>query len=101
VTKFPSAIEGQHAEAVQGSYARKRVRLAAPLVREGTNRLRELKMKTAQAKRTAAVNTANNIFIGPIGIAYINSSVIQTTNNITITAQMLDDREWLSGENPA
>jgi hypothetical protein len=98
--QFPPAIKGQHAEAVQGSYARERSRLAARLVREGTNRLRELKMKTTQAKRNSAVNTANNTFNGPVGNAYINSSVIQTTNNITITAQILDDIDRLSEENP-
>jgi hypothetical protein len=43
--QFPPAIKGQQVQAVQGSYARERQRLAARLVREGTNRLRELKMK--------------------------------------------------------
>ena len=93
--QFPPAIRGQHVQAVQGSYARERQRLAAQLVREGTNRLRELKMKIRQSKR-AAEGTSNNIFNAPVGNAYINSSVVQTTNNITITAQILDDVDRLS-----
>lgn len=96
--QFPPAIRGQHAEAVQGSYARERSRLAARLVREGTNRLRELKMTMAQAKRTAAANTTNNTFNAPVGSAFINSSVVQTTNNITITTQILDDIDRLSAD---
>jgi hypothetical protein len=92
---FPPAIRGQHVQAVQGSYAMERQRLAAQLVREGTNRLRELKMKTRQAKRVAE-ETTNNIFNAPVGNAYINSSVVQTSNYITITAQILDDVDRLS-----
>jgi vancomycin resistance protein YoaR len=93
--QFPPAIRGQHVQAVQGAYARERQRLAARLVREGSNRLRELKMKTMQAKRTAEEIT-NNTFNGPVGNAYINSSVVQTTNNIAITTQILDDIDLLS-----
>jgi small-conductance mechanosensitive channel len=51
--QFPPAIKGQHVEAVQGAYARERQRLAMRLVREGSNRLRELKMKNIQTKRSA------------------------------------------------
>lgn len=97
--QFPPAISGQHAEAVQGAYARERQPLAARLVREGTNRLRELKMKTIEA-RHAAQGTTNNTFNGPVGNAYINSSIAQTTNNIVVTAQMLDDIDLLSQGHP-
>ncbi len=93
--QFPPAIRGQHVQAVQGAYARERERLAFRLVREGTNRLKELKMKTTQGKR-ATESTTNNIFNAPVGNAFINSSVVQTTNNITITAQTLDDIDRLS-----
>jgi hypothetical protein len=44
--QFPPAINGSsHAQAVNRSYTMERQRLAARLVREGANRLRELKMK--------------------------------------------------------
>jgi hypothetical protein len=99
--QFPPAIHGQHAEAVQGSYARERSRLATQLVREGTNRLRELKMKMTHAKRTAAAgNTTNNTFNAPVGNAFINSSVVQTTNNLTITAPLLQDIDSISEGHP-
>lgn len=47
---FPPAIKGHQVQAVQGAFARERAQLANRLVREGTNRLRELKMemKTTQ-----------------------------------------------------
>src|ERR1035437_7125892 len=93
--QFPPAIRGQHVQAIQGAYARERERLAFRLVREGTNRLKELKMKTMQEK-CATESTTNNIFNAPVGNAFINSSVVQTTNNITITAQTLDDIDRLS-----
>jgi hypothetical protein len=99
--QFPPAVRGQHAQAVQGSYARERQRLAARLVREGTNRLRELKMKTRQAERSSRTSdsTINNTFNGPVGNAFINSSVIQTTNNLTITAQTIKDIDEISAGN--
>lgn len=87
----------QHAEAVQRSYGMERQRLAAKLVRAGTNRLRELKMKSMQAKRTSG-NTTNNTFNGPVGSAYINSTV-QTTH-ITITATVLQQIEQISAGHP-
>jgi len=96
--QFPPAIKGHQVQAVQGSYARERQRLAARLVRVGTNRLRELKMKTIQAKRTAGGNTTNNVFSGPVGNAYINSTV-QTTNNINVTTQVLHDIDQISAGN--
>jgi hypothetical protein len=97
--QFPPMIFKQTLPAVQQSYSQERGRLAKRLVNEGRNRLRELKMRTIQAKRTAAVSTTNNTFNGPVGNAYINSSVIQTTNNVTITARTLDDIDRLSEEN--
>jgi hypothetical protein len=97
--QFPPMLFKPTLPAVQQSYAQERERLAKRLVNEGMNRLRELKMKTIQAKRTAAVSTTCNTFNGPVGNAYINSSVMQTTNNVTITAQILDDIDRLSEEN--
>lgn len=98
--QFPPAIRGQHAEAVQGSYARERARLAHRLVREGTNRLREQKMKNKQQQVThVAQSTTNNVFNAPVGNAFINSphsSVVQTNNSIIVNAQMLDDIDRLS-----
>jgi hypothetical protein len=43
--QFPPAIKGHQVQAVQGAFARERAQLTNRLVREGTNRLRELKMK--------------------------------------------------------
>jgi hypothetical protein len=99
---FPPAIKGQHAQAVQGSYARERSRLALRLVREGTNRLRELKMKTAQAKLNAAGNTTNNfntVFNAPVGTANIGSTV-HVANNVTITTQLLQEIDQASEGHP-
>jgi hypothetical protein len=100
--QFPPAIRGHQVQAVQGAYAGERQRLATRLVREGTNRLRELKMKTIHAKHTAvpAVNTINNTFNAPVGNAFINSAAILTTNNLSITAQTLNDIEQISVGNP-
>jgi hypothetical protein len=97
--QFPPAMRGQQVQAVQGAYARERAQLANRLVREGTNRLKELKMKKIQEKR-APENTTNNIFNAPVGNAFINSSVVQTTNNITITTPILDDIDRLSEGHP-
>jgi hypothetical protein len=97
--QFPPAIKGHQFQAIQGAYARERQRLAARLVREGSNRLRELKMKTIQAKRAAGGNSTNNVFNGPIGNAYINSTV-QTTTNINITTQFLHDIDQISEGHP-
>jgi hypothetical protein len=98
--QFPPAIKGQHAEAVQGSYARERSRLAHRLVREGTNRLREQRMKNKQQQPTHVVqSTTNNVFNAPVGNAFINSphsSVVQTNNNINVNATMLEDIDRLS-----
>jgi hypothetical protein len=101
--QLPPAIRGQHVQAVQASYARERSRLASQLVREGTNRLKELKMKTKRANNTTGAKdgvTNNTIFNAPVGTAFINSSVVQTTNNnITISTQILDDIDRLSEGN--
>ena len=100
--QFPPAIKGQHVEAVQGSYAGERSRLASHLVREGTNRLKELKMKNKQQSKHPTETTTTNIFHAPVGNAIINSphsSVVQTNNNITITTQTLNDIDQLSEGN--
>jgi hypothetical protein len=94
---FPPMLKGPHVQAVQGSFARERLRLTTRLIRQGTNRLRELKMKTAQANR-AATSTTNNIFNAPVGNAYINS-VVQTSN-FTITAPILQDIDRVSEGHP-
>ena len=98
--QFPPMVKGPHVQAVQGSYARERAQLANRLVREGTNRLKELKVKNAQAKRTAAIATINNTFNAPVGNAYINSSVHQTSNSLAITGPTIDDILRLSAGNP-
>lgn len=95
---FPPAIKGQHAEAVQGSYARERAQLANRLVREGTNRLKELKMKIEREKRSATGNTFNTTFNGPVGIANIGST-IRVNNNVTITTQLLQEIYQISEGN--
>jgi len=95
---LPPAIRGQQVQVVQQSYARERAQLANRLVREGTNRLKELKMKMAQAKRNAGGNTTNNfstVFNAPVGTANIGST-LHVTNNIIVTTQMLDDIDRLS-----
>ena len=97
---FPPAIRGQHAQAVSNAYSMERQRLAARLVREGTNRLKELKMKNMQAKGAASSGiTTNNVFNGPVGNAYINSTIL-TANSITVTTQRLHDIERISEGNP-
>ena len=50
--QFPPMIKRQNVQAVQGSYARERAQVASRLVRQGTNRLRELKMKMRKTNRT-------------------------------------------------
>ncbi len=91
--QFPPAIRGHQVQAVQGAYARERAQLANRLVRQGANRLKEMKMKTKQAQR-AAEGTTNNIFNAPVGNAFINSSVAQTI--INVSPQMLDDLDRIS-----
>jgi hypothetical protein len=81
---FPPAIKGQHAQAVQGAYARERQRLVAKLLRQGTNRLQELKMKTSQAKRAAVpvLNTpVNSALSQPIASVSENGEVLMLQPN--------------------
>jgi hypothetical protein len=52
-------------------------------------------MKTMRATRASA-ETKNNIFNGPVGNAFINSSVVQTTNNTVITEQIIREIDLLS-----
>jgi hypothetical protein len=99
---LPPAIKGQHVQAVQQSYSRERAQLANRLVREGTNRLKELKMKNMQAKRAAGGNTTNNfntVFNAPVGTANIGST-IYVANNVTITTQHLQEIDQISEGNP-
>jgi|ERR1700739_1352982 len=100
---LPPMVKGQHIEAVQGSFARERAQLANRLVRDGTNRLKELKMKNKrqQSQQPAVSHTTNNFNVSAQN-AFINSphsSVVQT-NNITITAQNLNEIDRLSEGNP-
>ena len=79
---FPPAINGSsHAQAVNRSYAMERQRLAHRLVREGTNRLRELKMKMNATQKPGQstiikVDQFNNYgvagAIGPHSVGTIN-----------------------------
>jgi hypothetical protein len=54
---FPPMIKGPHVQAVQSAFARERAQLTNRLVREGTNRLRELKMrmKTMQKQSQSTI----------------------------------------------
>jgi len=82
--QFPPAINGRtHAQAVNHSYAMERQRLAAQLVREGTNRMRELKMKM-KAKPLSSNSTIiqgdqyiNNGIAGAIGPSSVGTINIQ------------------------
>lgn len=99
--QLPPFVKGQQVQAVQASYARERSRLAHRLVREGTNRLKELKMKNKRESKQPTGSPTTNIFHAPVGNAIINSphsSVVQT-NNITITTQTLNDIDQLSEGN--
>ena len=50
---FPPAIQEHQVQAVQGAFARERSQLTNRLVREGTNRLRELKMRMKTTKNSS------------------------------------------------
>ncbi len=91
----PPMLSGPQIQAVQGSFARKRDQLADRLVREATNRLRELKMKKQHVNQATSIT---NNFNAPVGNAYINSSVVQT-NNFNITTQQLQDVDRISEGN--
>lgn len=91
--QFPPMLKGPTIPAVESEFARARARLASRLVREGTNRLHELKMKKKQGN--SPVSSITNNFNAPVGNAYINSSVVQT-NNFNITTQQLQDIERIS-----
>ena len=77
--QFPPAINGSsHAQAVNRSFAMERQRLANRLVREGANRLRELKMKVkarpepSQSMIIQGDQYINNGIAGAIGSHSIN-----------------------------
>jgi hypothetical protein len=99
--QFPPMISRPTLPAVQQSYAQERGRLAKRLVNEGTNRMRELKMKMQRVNRAAQAPTTNisNTFNAPVGTANIGSTV-HVTNNLTVTAQILDDMDRISEGNP-
>jgi hypothetical protein len=101
--QLPPMVRGPQIPAVQADYGRKRSRLAHQLVREGSNRLKELKMKTKrQQLQQPAVSHATNNFNVSAQNAFINSphsSVVQNSNNITINTQILDDIDRLSEGN--
>ena len=99
--QFPPMIFKATLPAVQQSYAQARGRLAKRLVTEGTNRLRELKMKMLRAERAAQIpaTSITNTFNGPVGTANIGST-IHVTNNVTVTPQLLQEIEKVSEGNP-
>ncbi len=89
---FPPAIQSHEVQPVQGAYVRERARVANHLVRQGTNRLRELKMKNKQPKQ--ATQHINN-FNAPVGAAYFDSTHIQI-NEHTLSAATLQQIQVLS-----
>jgi hypothetical protein len=95
--QFPPALRSPNIQGVQSAYARERQQLAKQLVRQGTNRLRELKMKM-KTRKQSATPTINNIFNAPVGRAYVNS-VDQSVNTFTITAPVLQDIDRISEGN--
>ena len=74
--QLPPMIKGSHINAVQAHYGRERSKLANKLVREGTNRLRELKMKA----RTATHNIKSDDKEGPIGEPVNRDSLLPIGN---------------------
>jgi hypothetical protein len=99
ILQFPPALKTANFQAVQGAYARERQQVANQLVRQGTNRLRELKMKMKTNRRQSATPTINNIFNAPVGRAYINSTD-QSVNTFAITEPILRDIDQISDGNP-
>lgn len=97
--QFPPMMQrGPHIEAVQDEFARARTRLAIRLVRKGTNRLRELKMKRKQDNRITNSGKAIQ-FNGPVGVAYVDSVVQITNNNFTLNEATLQDIDRVSEGN--
>ena len=90
--QLPPMIRGTQISAVQAHYGRERSKLANKLVREGTNRLRELKMKSKRANQVSGHTTINNMFNAPVGNAYINST-IEANTNFAISATVIQDIE--------
>jgi hypothetical protein len=95
---FPPMLKGPNVQAVQASFARERAKLANRLVREETNRLSELKIKSRRSNQSVG-STTNNIFSDPVGNAYINSTV-QTNASFVISPQLLDEIEHVSEGHP-
>ncbi len=55
-----------------------------------------MKMQRANRAAHAQITNVSNTFNSPVGNAFINSSVIQTNNNVTITTQTLNDIDEVS-----
>jgi hypothetical protein len=70
---FPPAIRPYEVQPVQGAYVRERASVANRLVRQGANRLRELKMKNKQPKQAPQYVTNYN---APV-TNYVDSTHIQ------------------------
>jgi hypothetical protein len=87
---FPPALTGTQIQAVQSEFARERERLAFRLIRQGTNRLRELKIKAKQINHPASATV--NIFNGRTSI----NSLDQSINNIEISLPDLTDIDCIS-----
>jgi hypothetical protein len=66
---FPPAIKGHQVQAVQGAFARERAQLTNRLVREGTNRLRELKMKMKTTQKPSQSTVIQGDQFNNYGIA--------------------------------
>jgi hypothetical protein len=93
--QFPPAIKTVNLQNIQSAYTRERQQVASHLIRQGTNRLRELKMKN---RKKQVIGSTMNIFNAPVQRAYINS-VDQSVNTFTITAPLLQDIDRISEGN--
>ena len=102
--QVPPGVRGANLAAVQQSYARDRAQLAQQLQRAAVNRLRELKMKSIrqhqQVQQTIQPVVTNVNFNASVGNAYINS-VDNSTNNVGIDMQTLQDIYAISAAHPA
>jgi hypothetical protein len=97
--QLPPMMHVPQISAIQAHYGRERSKLANKLVREGTNRLRELKMKSRLTNQGSGNTTINNAFNAPIGNAYINSKIEETTH-FAVSASILQDIERISVDHP-
>lgn len=95
VLQFRPALRSPNLQGVQSAYARERREVANQLVRQGANRLRELKMKNT---KTQIIGSTTNIFNAPVQRVY-SHSVVQSVNTFKITAPVLHDIERISEGN--